>query len=277
MASKAKSLKVFEEVRGGRIFWQTDAKLPTTMVENQGWSRNDDGVFEIERPRNSDLPAFGREVEGYGFKVKRMEQRSVVAATTPKPEALSEGETLLDSYLQRKDAEAKAVQARKDAGEDLRGWLKDNGAPTNPTHEDARVSQIGTHRVHNSYVRGRETKWDDRDHKPVADWAVKEGCANEMVSVVYHKTVSFEEFECDRSTPPEGYEAEMVIDPDVYDYYVRIGAVPAEVHEAFEARGKGYYGLKVYQTAEYGCPNCGHKVGKTQKFCGECGTKMGTS
>ena len=271
-AKKAKSLKVFEIVREGRIFWQTDTKIPTTMAENLGWSEVGDGVFEVERPRTRDLPDFGRTIEGYGFKVKRLEQRSVVEAVIPKPEALAAGETVLKTFLEKKQAATDAKTEADDARGELQDWLKDNGAPKDPAHEDARLAQIGTHRVHNSYVKGRETKWDDRDMKPVADWAIEEGCADEMVSVIFHKTVPFEHF--DQNGVPEGFEAEMNIDADVYDYYVRIGAVPTEVHDAFEARGNGYYGVKVYQTKEFGCPSCGHKMSKTQKFCGECGTKV---
>jgi hypothetical protein len=134
------------------------------------------------------------------------------------------------------------------------------------------VAQIGTHRVHNSWVKGRETKFDDRDHKPVGDWAIENDCADELVTVILHKTVSYEEFA--KSGVPEGFEGNINIDHDVYDWYAKIGAVPTDIHDAFEARGKGYYGVKVYETKEFGCPSCGHKMGKTQKFCGECGTKV---
>jgi hypothetical protein len=242
------------------------------MAENLGWSDVGDGVFEVERPRTRDLPEFGRTIEGYGFKIKRLEQRSVIEAVIPKPEALAAGESVLNTFLEKKQAAADAKTEADSARGELQDWLKVNGAPKDPAHEDARLAQIGTHKVHNSYVKGRETKWDDRDMKPVADWAIDEGCANEMVAVIVHKTIPFEDFE--QNGVPEGFEAEMNIDADVYDYYVRVGAVPTEIHDAFEARGKGYYGVKVYQTKEFGCPSCGHKMSKTQKFCGECGTKI---
>jgi hypothetical protein len=271
-AKKKKSLKVFEVVREGRIFWQTDAKLPPTMVTNLGWAEAADGLFEIERPKTCNLPDFGRSIEGYGFNLKRLEQRKVVAAAVPKDEALEEGKAVLDTYLQAKEAEKRAKEDAQEARGGLQDWLQDNGAPKDPAHPEARVAQIGTHKVHNSYVRGRETKWDDRDPDPVADWAEQDGHAEELVSVILHKTIPYEEYA--KSGIPEGFEGTFNIDPDVYDYYVRIGAVPPDVHDSFENRGSGYYGVKVYETKEYACPNCDHKVGKTQKFCGECGTKV---
>jgi len=269
---KVKSLKVFEEIRDGAIFWQTEAKIPSTMADNLGFSETGEGLWEIERPMGKDLPDFARSIEDYGFKLKRLEKRSVVEAAVPKEKALSAGEEILDTYVEAKAAEKEAKVVSDAAKTELQGWLRVNGAPKDPAHDDARLAQIGTRRVHNSWVKGRETKFDDRDHKPIGDWAVKNDCANELVGVILHKTVSYDEFV--ENGVPEGYEGSFNIDPDVYDYYVRIGHVPTDVHDAFENRGKGYYGVKVYETKEIGCPSCGHKMGKTQKFCGECGTKV---
>ncbi len=269
---KPKSLKVFEEIRNGAIYWQTEAKIPATMADNLGFSETGDGLWEIERPLGKDLPDFALSIENYGYKLKRLEQRSVVEAAVPKDEALSEGEEILDTYVEAKAAEKAAKAVSDEAKTGLQDWLQVNGAPKDPAHDAARVAQIGTRRVHNSWVKGRETKFDDRDHKPIGDWAIKNDCAGELVQVILHKTVSYDEFA--ENGVPEGYEGSFNIDPDVYDYYVRIGHVPKPVHDAFEARGTGYYGVKVYETKEIGCPSCGHKMGKTQKFCGECGTKV---
>lgn len=271
--SKAKSLKVFEQVRDGSIFWQTETKIPDTMADNLGFTQTEEGIWEVERPLAADVPDFARSIEGYGFKLKRLERREVMAAVPIGVHALSEGEVILKGYNAAKDAEVAAKNEKDVKKGELVEWLKENGAPKDPAHNDARVAQIGTYRVHNSWVKGRETKFDDRDHKPVGDWAIENGVADEMVQVIIHKTVSYEEFA--KNGVPEGFEGNINIDPDVYEWYAKIGSVPADIHEAFEARGKGYYGVKVYQTKEFGCPSCGHKMGKTQKFCGECGTKVG--
>ncbi len=269
---KAKSLKVFEQVRGGAIFWQTESKIPALMADNLAFSQTEEGLWEVERPLAAELPEFARKIEGYGFKLKRLERREVVANAVIEETALTEGETFLKEYQTAQDA-VKAAEAVKDEKRgDLRGWLIDNGAPKDPAHDDARVAQIGTHRVHNSWVKGRETKFDDRNHEPVGDWAIENDCADEMVQVILHKTVSYEEFE--KNGVPAGFEGSINIDPDVYEWYAKIGAIPPDIHDAFEARGKGYYGVKVYETKEFSCPSCGHTMGKTQKFCGECGTKV---
>ena len=271
---KLKSLKVFAQIREGVVFWQTEAKIPATMADNLGWKEVGDGLREIEKPFDTDLPDFGRAVEGYGFKLRCLDQCSTVKPAIPQDEVLEDGKTKLKAYSDAKKAVTKAEETRDEKRDELRGWLKPNGAPKDPEHDEARVAQIGTARVHNSWVRGRETKFDDRDHQPVADWAARYGCADEMVQVIFHKTVSYEEFASDGV--PDGYEAAQTIDPDVYDWHVGIGAVPKSVHDGFENRGNGYYALKVYETKEFGCPSCGHKVGKTMKFCGECGMKMET-
>lgn len=270
---KAKSLKVFEQVRDGSIFWQTESKIPATMADNLGFSQTAEGIWEVERPLAAELPDFARSIESYGFKLKRLERREVVANVNIEPTALSEGEGILKGYNDAKDAEKAAKDLKDERKGELQEWLSENGAPKDPAHVDARVAQIGTYRVHNSWVKGRQTAFDDRDHKPVGDWAIEEGVADEMVQVIIHKTVSYEEFA--KNGVPTGYEGNISIDPDVYEFYAKIGAVPTDIHDAFEARGNGYYGVKVYQTKEFGCPSCGHKMGKTQKFCGECGTKVG--
>ena len=271
-AKKAKSLKVFEQVRDGAIFWQTEAKIPSTMAENLDFTQTGEGLWEVERPLAAELPEFAREIEGYGFKLKRLERREVVANAAIEETALTEGETILKAYNDAKDEETKAKEKKDGKRGELREWLIDNGAPKDPAHDEARVAQIGTHRVHNSWVRGNQTKFDDRDHKPVGDWAIENDLADEMVEVIIHQTVSYEEFA--KNGVPEGFEGNINIDPDVYDWYSKIGAVPQDIHDTFEARGKGYYGVKVYETEEFGCPSCGHTMGKTQKFCGECGTKV---
>jgi hypothetical protein len=269
---KLKSLKVVEVIRDGSFYWQTEGKIPATMQTKQGWAADADGVFEVERPKTTELPAFGREIEGFGFKVKRIEQQQVVAAPTLDAAEKSEGELKLTSYLDKKDAAARAKEDSDEARDELKDWLVANGSPKDPAHPDARVAQIGTHKVHNSWVNGRQTQWDDRDHKPVSDWAIDEGCADEMVQVIIHKTISYSDYEMEGI--PEGFEGSVTIDPDVYEYHTRIGAVPREIHDAFENRGAGYYGIKVYETKELACTNCGAKVKKTQKFCGECGNKQ---
>ena len=270
---KAKSLKVFEEMRDGSIFWQTESKIPATMAENLGFSQTGEGLWEVERPLSADVPDFARSIEGYGYKLKRLERLEVVAATPVEPAALSEGEGILKGYNDAKDAEKAAKELKDERKIELVDWLRDNGAPKDPAHADARVAQIGTHKVHNSWVKGRETKFDDRDHKPVGDWAIENGLADEMVQVIIHRTVSYEEFA--KNGVPEGFEGNINIDPDVYKWHAGVGSIPSDIHEAFENRGKGYYGVKVYETKEFGCPACGKTMGKTQKFCGECGTKVG--
>ena len=269
---KAKSLKVFEQVRDGAIYWQTESKIPDTMAENLGFTQTGEGLWEVERPLSAELPDFAHSIESYGFKLKRLERREVVANTAVDAGALSEGEGILKAYNDAKDAEKAAKETKDERKGELQEWLGDNGAPKDPAHADARVAQIGTHRVHNSWVKGRETKFDDRDHKPVGDWAIENECADEMVQVIIHKTVSYEDFA--KNGVPEGYEGNINIDSDVYEWYAKIGAIPKDIHDAFEARGKGYYAVKVYETKEFGCLSCGHKMGKTQKFCGECGTKV---
>ena len=233
--SKAKSLKVFEQVRDGAIYWQTETKIPDTMAGNLGFSQTGEGLWEVERPLAAELPAFAQDIESYGFKLKRLERREVVANSVVEPAALSEGEGILKSYNDAKDAEKAAKDLKDEKKGELQGWLKDNGAPKDPAHADARVAQIGTHKVHNSWVRGRETKFDDRDHKPIGDWAIENECADEMVKVIIHKTVSYEEFA--KEGVPEGYEGNINIDPDVYEWYAKIGAIPTDVHDTFEARG----------------------------------------
>jgi hypothetical protein len=269
---KPKSLKVFEQVRDGAIYWQTEVKIPDTMAGNLGFSQTEEGLWEVERPLSSELPSFAQDIEGYGFKLKRLERREVVANSVVEPGALSEGEGILKAYNDAKDAEKAAKETKDEKKGELQDWLTVNGAPKDPAHADARLAQIGTHRVHNSWVKGRQTEFDARDHKPVGDWAIENECADKMVEVIVHKTVSYEEFE--KNGVPEGFEGNISINPDVYDWYAKIGAIPTDIHDAFEARGKGYYAVKVYETKEFGCPSCGHKMGKTQKFCGECGTKV---
>jgi hypothetical protein len=271
-AKKVKSLKVFEQVRDGAIYWQTEAKIPATLEENLGFVQTEDGLFEVERPLAAELPDFARAIEGYGFKLKRLERREVVEASMPVDDALTEGETILKAYNTAKDAEKKAKETKDEKKGELQEWLQENGAPKDPAHDQARVAQIGTHKVHNSWVKGCETKFDDRDHKPVGDWAIENDCADELVQVIVHKTISYEEFA--KNGVPEGFEGNINIDRDVYEWHAKIGAVPKDIHDSFEARGQGYYGVKVYETKEFGCPSCGHKMGKTQKFCGECGTKV---
>jgi hypothetical protein len=268
-SKKLKTLNVIEVVREGRIFWQTDSKVPDTMQANLGFKSIDDGIFEVERPRSADLPNFGRSIEGFGFKVKRTEQQEVVSQVQISDDERSEGETKLQGYLDAKDAASVAKTASESARDELKDWMVDNAAPKDPAHPDARIAQIGGHKVHNSWVNGRQTTWDNRDHGPVAEWAAEEGCADELVQVVVHKTISYEAYE--ENGIPEGYEGSVAVNQDTYDWYVRIGAVPTPVHDAFEARGKGYYGVKVYETKELACTNCGAEVKKTQKFCGECG------
>lgn len=271
--AKVKSLKVIEVIRDGDYFWKTDAKVPATMQTALGWEEVEDGIFEVQRPRPTELVEYARKVEAFGFKIKRTEQQMVVASPVLDDEEKSEGATTLDKYLEAKEAAALAKANSEVARDELKDWMLAHAAPSNPAHDEARVAQIGKHKVHNSWVRGRETKWDDRDHKPVGDWAIEEGCANEVVQVVIHKTVTFDEYE--QNGIPEGFDGAISIDPDVYDFYVRTGAVPKEIHDTFEARGKGYYGVKVYETKDSACDNCGSKVAKAAKFCGECGAKQG--
>jgi hypothetical protein len=271
-ATKIKSLKVIEVIRDGDFFWQTDAKIPATMQSTLGWKEIDDGIFEVQRPDRAAIAAYGREVEAFGFKIKRTEQQKVVAAPVLEDEDKTEGVTKLKLYLDAKDEAAKAKETSEEHRDDLKEWMVEHAAPKDPAHPDARIAQIGKHKVHNSWVNGRETKWDDRDHKAVGDWAIGEDCANELVQVVIHKTVTFAEY--GEQGIPDGFEGNISIDPDVYDFYVRTGAVPKEIHDAFEARGKGYYGVKVYETKDTSCGNCGSKVAKTAKFCGECGNKQ---
>jgi hypothetical protein len=266
---KAKSLKVVELIRDGGFFWQTDVKIPETMQNKLGWKEVDTGIFEVERPRQAKLADFGHEIEGFGFKIKRIERQEVVASPTLKDEEKTEGETKLHDYLEAKDEAATAKTASEAARDILKDWMVGNAAPKDPAHPDARLAQIGGYKVHNSWVKGRETKWDDRDHKPIGDWAIEEGCAEEMVKVILHKTISFDDYKVEGV--PEGFEGSISIDPDVYEYYSRIGAVPKDINDAFEGRGRGYYGVKVYETKELSCTSCGMTVKKTQKFCGECG------
>ena len=269
---KSKSLKVFEQVREGTIFWRTETKIPATMAENLGWTKTDDDLFEVERPLARDLPAFGKAIEGYGFNLKRLEQRSVVEALVATDEVLDSGKTALKNLNEAREAEKEAKAFTTSTRKTLQDWLVENAAAHDPAHDQARIAQIGTSKVHNSWHRGNQTKFDERDHKPVADWAEENDCAEEMVQVVYHKTVSFEQHA--KQGAPEGFEIALTIDSDVYDWYVRVGAVPTEIHDAFEARSRGYYVVKVFETKEFDCPSCGHKMGKTQKFCGECCTKV---
>jgi hypothetical protein len=268
---KLKLLKVVESIREGSYIWQTDTKIPAIMQSSLGWKAVDDGVFEVERPRQADLPAYGRAIEEFGFKVKRTEKQEIGAPVALDDEEKSLGQQTLDAYLGAKATAKTAAEASDDARDELKVWLVKNGAPKDPAHPDARLAQIGSHKVHNSWVKGRQTPWDDRDHGPVGDWAIQEGCADELLGVIVHKTIPFSEYEKDGI--PEGFEGSVTIDPDVYEYYTRIGAVPPELHDTFEARGKGYYGVKVYETLELSCESCGATVKKTQKFCGECGTK----
>jgi hypothetical protein len=266
---KLKNLNTIEIIREGRIFWQTDTKIPDTMQANLGFEEVESGIFEVERPKSSELPAFGRSIESFGFKVKRTEQQEVISQVSLGDDERSEGEKKLQTYRDAKQAAADAKDASDIARDGLKDWMVDNAAPKDPAHPDARVANIGGFKVHNSWVNGRETKWDDRDHSPVADWAVEEGTADELVQVIVHKTIPYSEY--DQNGIPEGYEGSVAIDKDTYDWYVRIGAVPKDLHDAFEARGKGYYGVKIYETKEMACGNCGAEVKKTQKFCGECG------
>lgn len=272
MASKIKSLKVIEIIRDGDYFWQTDTNIPATMQAKLGWKEVDDGIFEVNRPPRSGVVAYSREVESFGFKIKRTEQQQVIASPVLEDAEKTEGETKLDAYLLAKQVAADAKETSDDVRDELKAWMVEHAAPKDPAHADARIAQIGKYKVHNSWVKGRETKWDDRDHKPVGDWAIGEGCANELVQVVIHRTVTFSEYEDEGI--PDGFEGNISIDPDVYDFYVRTGAVPKEVHDTFEARGNGYYGVKVYETKDTSCTNCGAKVPKKAKFCGECGTKQ---
>jgi hypothetical protein len=271
-SAKPKSLKVIEVIRDGDYFWQTDMKIPAPMQSKLGWKEVDDGVFEAQRPRPDALVDYGREVESFGFKIKRIEQQPKVVAPVLGAVEKSEGEKKLQLYLDAKDEAAQAKETSDDMRDELKDWMVANAAPKDPAHPDARIAQIGKYKVHNSWVNGRETKWDDRDHKPVGEWAIQEGAAEDLVQVIIHRTVSFNEYE--NSGIPEGFKGTIQIDPDVYDFYVRTGAIPKNIHDAFEARSKGYYGVKVYETQATACDNCGTKVAKTAKFCGECGQKV---
>jgi hypothetical protein len=267
---KARTLSVVEIVRDGSFYWQTETKLPPNM-QSLGWKEVEDGLFEVERPKRKDVAAFGREIEALGWKIKRSEYMVIGEAPKLKPTEKTEGESKLGEYLTAKESleEAKTeVETKKVV---LRDWMTINAAPKDPAHGDARLAQIGSYKVHNSWVNGRETKWDDRDHSPVGDWAIEEGYADELCNVIMHRTVTFEEYE--REGIPEGFEGSVVIDPETYDYYNRVGAVPKEIHEEFEGRGKGHYAVKVYETKELSCTGCGMTMKKTQKFCGECGQK----
>lgn len=270
--AKIKTLKIIEVIRDGDYYWQTDAKIPGTMQTKLGWKEIDDDIFEVQRPPRSGLAAYGREVESFGFKIKITEQQKVIASPVLEDGEKTEGEKRLKLYLDAKDKAVQAKETSDDMRDELKGWMVANAAPKDPAHPDARIAQIGKHKVHNSWVNGRETKWDDRDHKPVGDWAIGEGCADELVQVVIHRTVSFSDYE--ENGIPDGFEGNIAIDPAVYDFYVRTGAIPKDIHDAFEARGDGYYGVKVYETKDTSCTNCGHKVAKTAKFCGECGNKQ---
>jgi hypothetical protein len=269
---KTKGLTIVESMRDGSYVWQTAGKIPVTMQTTLGWEEVDDGVFEVTRPRQADLPEFGRTIESFGFKIKRIEKKPVVGALAISSEEETEGEGKLNKYLTAKDLAAAAKTTSEEARDVLRDWMILNSAPSNPAHSDARVAQIGTHKVHNSWVRGNGTPWDERDHGPISNWAIEEGCANDVVQVILHKTITFDEYAANGI--PEGFEGSVSVDPDVYDYYLRIGAFPTEIRDAFEDRGKGHYAVKVYDTQELCCDNCGKTVKKTQKFCGECGAKQ---
>lgn len=269
---RKKYLKVVEIYRSGRVFWRTETKIPANMQSNLGFKKNEDGSFEVERPRATELAAFGKAIQDFGYTVSRLEEKAPVKTSKIEGDTLTEGEACLNKYFDKKNAMDLAKTAYEGARGELQEWLVDHGAPKDPAHEEARVAKIGRHTAHNSWISGRETKWDERDHKPVCDWAIEEGCAEELVTVILHKTVSYEEFKA--NGVPEGFAGTFNVDRDVYDMYVRIGALPKEVHDSFEARGKGYYSPKVFETKEYECPSCGTSVKKAQKFCGECGTKL---
>jgi len=272
LAKRLKSFPVFETIRDGRFFWQTEFAVPETMQTAQGWKDIGDGIFECERPKPSEVVSFARSIEKFGLKVKRKEKDPAIVAPTLEDDDRDEGEKLLGSYQKAQDTVKAAETAKDDAKEDLKDWMKDNAAATNPAHPEARVANIGKFKVHNSYVQGRQTKWDDRDHNGPCEWAIEEGCANEMVQVIVHKTLTYEEFLL--QGVPEGFEGSQSVDQDVYDYYVRTGAVPKKVNDVFEARGNPNYAVKIYTTTESSCSNCGLDIKKQAKFCSECGTKQ---
>jgi len=273
-AKRAKSLNVVEIIRDGRIFWQTDSKIPEIIQAGLGFEEIEEGIFEVERPKSTYLPEFCRKIEGFGFKINRIKQQRVISQVAPDldKEDQTEGKIKLKNYLEAKDAAAKAKEESDSKKEELRNWMIINGVPKDPSHPYARVAKIGDYTVHNSWVKGRETKWDDRNTSVVEDWSVKEGFANEVVQVIVYKTISYSEY--NDYGVPEGFEGQIVIKKDAYDWYVRIGAVPDNVHDSFESRSKGYYGVKVVETKESSCSNCVNEIKKTQKFCGECGHKQ---
>ena len=114
MAAKIKSLKVIEIIRDGDYFWQTDTKVPATMQTKLGGKEIDDGIFEVQRPRPTELVGYAREVEAFGFKIKRTEQQKVIASPVLEDEDKSEGEKRLQLYLDAKDeAEPLPVRAAR--------------------------------------------------------------------------------------------------------------------------------------------------------------------
>ena len=275
-SAKPKTLKVFEQIRNGTVYWLSETKIPKIAAEGLGFSKNAEGLFETERPLSSELRDFTARAIKFGFIIKKLDVQEPIKPSVSSAAALTEGEQRLKELLVAKEAVEKAKEEEEEAKNNIREWLQRNGAPKDPAHDEARVAQIGAHRVHNSWVRGRETKFDDRDHTLIADWAIREDCANELVNVVVHKTISYEEFLASGgdASLPDGFEMGYYVDSDMYDYFVGVGMVPNSLHSKFENRGSGYYALKLYESKDLSCPNCGHKVGKTQKFCGECGCKQ---
>lgn len=270
---RAKNLNVFVAIRDGEVFWQTESKLPKTMVDNMGWSKTGEDAFEIVRPKSKGLAAFSTEIESYGFRLKVLEQQEAPIQTVVGPVALTEGEQKLKDYQDAKDAEEAAKVDREAKREILREWIKVNGSRNSPLYEDSRIAQLGRFRLYNSWTRGNQTSFEKRDTAQVAQWAIGEECGDEVLQVDIVKTVSYTDFV--KNGLPEGFTSKFRIDPDMYDFYVRIGAIPVKIQEDFEARGKGRYDVRVFETKDFGCPSCGSKVTKTAKFCGECGTKLG--
>ncbi len=269
-----KSLKVLEVARSGRIWWQTDSKMTATARDTFGFEEVDGepGLWEVEKPKSGELASYGRQVTTLGFKLTRVELAEVKPKTVTGT-ALSLGERVLRSLEEAKEAEKEAKEFTAKKRGIMQDWLIENGAPKDPAHEDARVAQIGSKRVHNSWTRGNQTKWDMRDHCVIADWAEENDRTEGLVGVIVHRLMTYEEFE--RDGAPEGYSSERTIDPDIYECYERVGEIPKDLHESFEDRTAGYYKVMIYDTKELACDACGISVKKTQKFCHECGAKTG--
>ena len=249
--AKSKTISAVVDVREGHVFWtfknKPDVEIitqnPMLIVSAKIKFDPKTEIYWLERPTTKpDMD-----------KLNTAFQEAKILVDIADPElddnilktdnlVLQEGRVLVKAY---KDAGVVMDKAEKDlevAKTNLRGFVVEKGAKTKPGTDDS-ILIIDDLKFQHQYTTGRANK-------------------NEALILAYMK----------KEQPLKVKTVEVVDWDNISE--AEYEAIPLEVRQAYENRGEATYRFMEYDLAKFKCTSCGHHIGKSAKFCPECGTPV---